>query len=104
MTNFKVGSMRGLLDEFVKQVEQEYDGILVGATFESNVGVYWGRIYGDKKGRFNDGDSIHTSRVISKDYYQGYQVVNTRNSKYLMVDSKVFERELNLISKDFGDK
>ena len=43
-----------------------------------------GTIYGDTKGRFNDGDTIRTSSVLKADFVSG--VLETRNSIYLLED------------------
>lgn len=40
--------------------------------------IYWGNIYGDIKGRFADGDYIHTSLITKRDE----QIIHTLNSTY----------------------
>ena len=45
--------------------------------------VVVGDIYDDIHGRFWDGSSIHTSAVETTDIQEG-DVVNTRNSRYLL--------------------
>lgn len=40
--------------------------------------IYWGNVYGDAKGRFYDGQHIHTSLVVKREG----QVIYTLNSVY----------------------
>ena len=47
--------------------------------------VYCGQIYGDTKGRFQDGEMIHTSRVVSRDDY----TIRTLNSIYTLGDPHI---------------
>lgn len=45
--------------------------------------VFFGSIYGDKKGRFYDGTSIHTSGSFDSEAVEG-DVITTRNNRYLL--------------------
>lgn len=45
-----------------------------------NAVVAWGEIYNDIKGRFKDGTSIHTSRIVVADFERG--LIQTKNSVY----------------------
>lgn len=42
--------------------------------------IVYGDVYNDIKGRFEDGDHIHTSKVLNADFVNG--VIETRNSVY----------------------
>lgn len=42
--------------------------------------IVYGDVYNDIKKRFNDGDHIHTSKVLKADFVNG--VIETRNSVY----------------------
>lgn len=52
-------------------------------------GRLYGRIYGDKKKRFADGESIITSKVESLKWTKQGVVAITRNSTYLCMEVKV---------------
>ena len=58
----------------------EVDGVLKNVYFEQifDKRIALGNIYDDRKGRFNDGDSIHTSAITK----QEGDVIWTRNSVY----------------------
>jgi hypothetical protein len=43
-----------------------------------------GVIYGDDRGRFANGKSIRTSRKVASSTIKGYEVVQTRNSRYVI--------------------
>ncbi len=45
-----------------------------------------GVVYGDEKGRFANGHSIRTSAVLDAEVIQGYVVVQTLNSLYVICD------------------
>lgn len=85
-----------VIKEECSKITEEHDGILISRVrtcdgtneFESLLGrtVQYGTIIGDKKGRFEDGTSIHTSRVIEiKQIQPNVHLLITRNSKYLEV-------------------
>ena len=65
-----------------------FDGVLKAwliVGFRDGVAIA-GRIYGDRKCRFDDGRWIMTSRVITPQEEIGSgRVVQTRNSRYLLV-------------------
>ena len=62
-------------------MEETYDGILEDWDYIN--GRLYGTIYYDSKGRFNDGDLISTSVVLSnEDYIYPGGFVNTKNSTY----------------------
>jgi hypothetical protein len=44
----------------------------------------YGTIYGDKKGRFTDGEPIRTSTVLGKEEYSEGFIYQTRNSRYFV--------------------
>lgn len=46
--------------------------------------VMYGSIYGDTRGRWNDGHPIHTSYVTSDGPYAEGEVIQTKNSRYLL--------------------
>jgi hypothetical protein len=46
----------------------------------NNSVIIIGKVYNDIKGRFKDGEEIHTSKVLKADFVNG--VVETRNSVY----------------------
>jgi hypothetical protein len=58
---------------------QDFDAILVDAMFAN--GFLYGRCYADRKGRFANGEYIHTSRVLATDG----EVHTTRNTRYFVV-------------------
>lgn len=64
-------------------IENAYDGSVMIVD----------NIYNDTKGRFVDGTSIHTSRVMSIDFANG--VVKTRNSFYNLEPRKVYLEAIN---------
>lgn len=52
--------------------------------------IYWGDVYGDIKGRFADGTTIHTSYVKKLEDCGDHFILVTRNSVYkLMKDQSV---------------
>lgn len=67
------------------------DGVLYGATVEDIPGDLNGRkwargvIYGDRKGRFDDGEAIRTSYIVSGPDENG--IIHTRNSIYRLVSA-----------------
>lgn len=46
--------------------------------------MIWGYVYGDTKGRFYDGQYIHTSGIKYGEALDKGSVVNTRNSTYTL--------------------
>lgn len=46
--------------------------------------IIWGRVYGDIRGRFRNGDLIHTSLIVSFD--ETTQIVTTLNSTYRILN------------------
>jgi hypothetical protein len=51
----------------------------------ANVGnhhMYWGRIHGDKKGRWRDGQRIQTSQVVHTEIFADHIIIHTLNSVY----------------------
>ena len=45
--------------------------------------IIYGNLFGDHKGRFQDGTNIHTSGIKNRKCEEG-DVVSTRNSRYLL--------------------
>lgn len=43
-----------------------------------------GLVFGDRIGRFADGNAIHTSNVVSRTMINGYAVLETLNSRYVI--------------------
>lgn len=70
--------------------ELNYDAILE-ATQYAQIGDYkvaYGKVYEDKKRRFNDGDGIRTS-VIEKEFeVDGVKYIKTLNTTYKLRDDK----------------
>lgn len=69
----------------------EITGRLEGWYYDYLNNVVWGYIYDDTRGRFVDGQRIHTSDIPStrrndKDVSQFVEgsVISTRNSRYLL--------------------
>lgn len=61
----------------------QYDALLTHARFVFEPHPHLeGRIWHDSKGRFNDGDSIHTSRLLSQ---EAGHIFVTKNTRYLVV-------------------
>lgn len=62
----------------------EIDGVLKNWKYVDDPwyagGVYIGRIHSDRKGRFDDGTFVHTSRVVLPPDKDG--IVKSRNSVY----------------------
>lgn len=60
-----------------------YDAILLKASwsFHDDGARLHGFVHGDKKGRFADGDYIHTTPVLS---HEGH-IFHTKNTRYLVV-------------------
>ena len=48
-----------------------------------------GKIYGDKRDRFEDGDDIITSKVVDLKWSRQGIVAKTRNSLYLCLEVRV---------------
>ena len=74
------GGVKWLNEEKNMTDQIEVDGELRNVIFES-VGehvIAWGNIYDDRKGRFNDGDMVHTSAITKREG----DVIWTRNSVY----------------------
>jgi len=61
---------------------EEVNGTLEDWLYDKNIGVVWGYIYGDTKGRFPDGTHIHTSSIKPTGKLVEGFVVTTRNSSY----------------------
>lgn len=61
-----------------------YDAELRDWAYTENMGIgqYHGYIYGDKKGRFEDGTYVHTSKVIEL----SGDIVQTQYSKYKLIE------------------
>jgi len=53
-----------------------------------------GIIYGDDRGRFADGRSIRTSRKVASSTIKGYEVVQTRNSRYVICSWSGYGKDL----------
>ncbi|WP_236193692.1 hypothetical protein [Pseudomonas faucium] len=45
-----------------------------------------GVVFGDRERRFDDGDPIRTSNIVSYEELQGYVVARTLNSTYVVCD------------------
>ncbi|MEC4025468.1 MULTISPECIES: hypothetical protein [Pseudomonas putida group] len=45
-----------------------------------------GMVFGDRERRFEDGDPIRTSNIVTYEDLQGYVVARTLNSTYLICD------------------
>lgn len=73
----------GELDEGERLVAQNYDAVIKDATIAGIYGsrrIAFGRVYGDRKGRFDDGTTIRTSAIVSGPDENG--IIQTRNSRY----------------------
>lgn len=71
-----------LQDESVEEVVPQVDGVLENwIAYPFGGSRINGKIYGDSKGRFNDGDVVTTSSVVEGDIKEG-SIVKTRNSSY----------------------
>lgn len=57
-------------------------GTLKAARWDNRVYVVWGHIEGDTKGRFRDGQLIHTSKVTSCEWGEKPEIIETYNSIY----------------------
>lgn len=55
-----------------------------------------GVIYGDDRGRFADGRSIRTSRKVASSTIEGYEVVQTLNSRYVICSWSGYSKDLYL--------
>lgn len=72
--------------------EDTITGTLHNWAYDPILNVIWGDIQGDTRGRFVDGDRIHTSDIPitragrnKNQFYKGY-LVKTLNSTYLLGD------------------
>lgn len=45
-----------------------------------------GIVFGDRERRFDDGDPIRTSNIVTYEEHQGYVVARTLNSTYVVCD------------------
>lgn len=63
--------------------------------------IYWGDIYGDTKCRWEDGETIHTSAVLSYEETSDAFIVTTRNSIYELKKDQSLKALIN--KKDDGD-
>lgn len=69
---------------------KEVTGTLEDWIFVS--GYYFGRVFGDTKGRFADGAQIRTSHTKSPPGKEG-DIIVTRNSRYLLGKPAAGEKE-----------
>ena len=58
-------------------------GRLENWWYDSLNHVFWGNIYEDVRGRWHDGQHIHTSMCHNPDAKEG-DIIKTRNSRYLL--------------------
>lgn len=74
-----------MTDEIInlKDVDGTLDNWNVHRFSDGSVLVY-GYIKGDKKGRFEDGDYIHTSYCLDDCVFEEGSIIKTRNSTYLL--------------------
>ncbi len=69
-------------DESVEEIVPQVDGVLEDwIAYPFGGSRINGKIYGDSKGRFNDGEVVTTSTVVEGDIKEG-SIVKTRNSSY----------------------
>lgn len=68
------------MEEITGTLDQWYYEHMMEGT---NIYRIWGHVYGDSKGRFFDGDLMHTSGVIGNHWKEG-DIVTTVYSKYLL--------------------
>lgn len=52
--------------------------------------IYWGRVFGDVKGRFKDGSRIHTSYVKHVEDCGDHLILTTRNSVYKLMKDQAY--------------
>lgn len=79
-----IRSIKAKVNERLDGIDVEYDAVLVfdGRTMTSMSGF----IFNDKKGRFDDGTPVVTSRIISQSpVRKSIILLETRNSKYLLM-------------------
>lgn len=63
--------------------KMEFDAILTNAHFMFEPHPHLvGNIWQDKKGRFQDGDTVHTSQLVG---HFGRGIFATKNSRYLVI-------------------
>jgi hypothetical protein len=70
-------------------MEREFDAILLGwqtsPDWEASTNRLSGAIYGDKKGRFADGQTIHTSPIVRFERtVAGTVAVSRSGTRYLL--------------------
>jgi len=64
--------------------DSELTATLENWSFDPHWNIFWGKVYGDTKGRFEDGVVIHTSHAKKyKDAVEG-DIIKTVNSNYLL--------------------
>ena len=78
--------------EITARLEEWWSPVLP-ETVEGLIGTYVnGKIYDDTKGRWEDGHPVHTSTIMSLNYYiaDGEIIITTRNSVYKLGKPAVF--------------
>lgn len=69
--------------EHLKMNETKVTGRLEKWSYDPTNHMFWGRVYGDSKGRFADGTYIHTSMCHKPDAKEG-DIIKTHYSTYLL--------------------
>ena len=66
--------------------KQEYNAVLQdwSVVRQGTSTIGYGRIYGDDKNRFNDGEAIITSSVVTHGPFVEGNIIRTRNTSYLL--------------------
>ena len=63
---------------------ENYDAILENWYIDLLGNVLYGNVYFDSKNRFKNGDLIHTSKVLNPETFGELDIIQTRNTKYLL--------------------
>lgn len=65
---------------------KEYNAVLEdwSVVRQGNSTIGYGKIFGDDKNRFNDGEAIVTSSVVTSSPYVEGNIIRTRNTSYLL--------------------
>ncbi|ANI32590.1 MULTISPECIES: hypothetical protein [Pseudomonas] len=68
------------------EFEREVTAYLSSVEYGPHELFLRGVVFGDRERRFDDGDSIRTSNIVTYEDFQGYVVARTLNSTYVVCD------------------
>lgn len=68
------------------EFELEVTAYLSSVEYGAHERFLKGVVFGDRERRFDDGDPIRTSNIVTYEEHQGYVVARTLNSIYVVCD------------------